>query len=90
MKVACIRAHPELVPVLLMLLCTGLVVAAALYKRERWRTFAKEHNCQKVGKMDGDVVPSVGFDAKGTPVVTVGVTQDKTGWMCDDGMTYWK
>lgn len=90
MKVACIRAHPELVPVLLILLCIGLVVAAALYKQDRWHTFAKAHDCQKVGKMDGDVVTSIGLDAKGAPVVSVGVTDDKVGWKCNDGLTYWK
>lgn len=61
-----------------------------LHKRQQWRTFAEQHNCQKVGKIEDDLVTSVGFDAKGMPVLSTGISGGKTAWKCSDGVTYWR
>lgn len=75
---------------LIAAICVGVPVGGVLYKRERWRAFVKEHDCKKVGHVAGDVVTSVGMDARGMPVVSAGVTDDKTAWKCNDGVTYWR
>ena len=45
-------------------------------------------------KMDGDVDINVGLalntNGELSQVVTVDDTPSKTGWLCDDGVTYWK
>lgn len=73
-----------------MRVAIGVPVAGALYKRERWHAFVKEHDCKKVGHKEGDLVTSIGMDSRGLPVVSTGVTDDKTAWKCNDGVTYWR
>jgi hypothetical protein len=79
----------------------GVLVLAVLlaihFARERerqWTFFAEAHDCKVVGKMAGDVTTGVGLTASpagqvGT-VSTVDVTPGKTGYACNDGVTYWR
>ncbi|MGX1957076.1 hypothetical protein [Serratia proteamaculans] len=71
-----------------LLLCL-LVLAAAAESRE-WEKFKSDHNCRITGKMDGDVNVGYGVSTSGNAVTTINTTPDKTGWTCDDGVTYWK
>lgn len=70
-----------------------LVVSSCQEARE-WERFKVAHNCKVVGKMDGSVGTTVGptFGANGKVGTGVGITSipGKTGWQCDDGVTYWK
>jgi len=58
----------------------------------RWGEFKVAHACRIVGRMSGDLVTTVAPVVGGSGGVAVGmsVTPDKTGWACDDGMTYWR
>lgn len=71
-----------------------LMVSAAIAESERWAKFSEENNCVKVGHVAGDVNTGVGYGmtANGQfgTVVTTSTTPDKTGWKCDDGVTYWR
>jgi len=64
---------------------TLLVYGVALEARQ-WETFVIEHSCKKIGNIRGDVMTTVATN--GTVAVTT--TPDKTGWLCDDGVTYWR
>lgn len=64
----------------------GLFVWAVIAEAREWETFRAAHECKIVGKMSGDVFNT--FDAKGN--VGIGFTSGKTGWSCNDGVTYWK
>lgn len=56
----------------------------------KWEAFKAKHHCKIVGKASGDVFNTVGIGANGQVTVGIGSTPDKTGWQCDDGMTYWR
>lgn len=56
----------------------------------QWQEFKREHRCKAVTKMQGEVFNTVAFDAKGNVVVGLGSAPDKTGWLCDDGVTYYR
>jgi hypothetical protein len=75
-----------------MLLCMVLLSGAVIYDSRQWALFKADHNCKVVGKMAGSVVTTVGptFGGTGGVAVGVGSTPDKTGWLCDDGITYWR
>lgn len=73
-----------------LLLCFWGMYAAASYDYESWKAFSAEHHCRVVGKMSGDVVVGTGLTANGQVTTTVGFTGDKTGYICDDGVTYWR
>lgn len=51
-----------------------------------WAAFKVEHNCVVAGRMSGDMITTIGADGK----LSFGSTPDKTGWKCDDGVTYWR
>lgn len=67
-------------------------VAGAILGEKEWEAFKAAHSCKIVGQQDGSA--SVGFgmtggaNGGGGPVVLS--TPGKTGWLCDDGVTYWK
>ena len=70
-------------------LCT-IVVVVAHNQSQQWDAFKVEHKCVAVAHIDGTVFNTVGVDAKGGMVVGIGSTPSKTGWACDDGVTYYR
>lgn len=76
----------------------GLLAAATIFwllaametEQEEWEEFKAHHACQVVARVKGDVFTTVGTGPKGQVVVGTGSTPDKTGWRCDDGITYYR
>lgn len=62
-------------------------------KRE-WKSFSATHACKVVGRMAGNVSVGNTFTPRGDGSTSVGImvntTPDKTGWQCNDGVTYWR
>lgn len=85
-----------LVGKLMVMLC--LVVACAIHlavwgavESERsWSQYKVTHECHIVGRMSGDVITTIGPTTGGGVSVGIGMTPDKTGWQCNDGITYWR
>ena len=80
------------ITVVIALLVVGIIAMVYFGKRdsERWQEFLKNNNCKIVSKIDGDVISTTTVDSRGNPSTSIGVTQDKTGWKCDDGVTYYR
>jgi len=57
---------------------------------KEWDAFKVAHACRVVAKVDGSVFNTFSVSPKGQMVIGVGSTPDKTGWLCDDGVTYYK
>ena len=59
---------------------------------KRWNDFKAEHKCKVAGHERGHVstgiAPIVG--GNGGVGIVVNNTPDKTGWLCDDGIIYWR
>lgn len=76
-----------------VVLCV-VVVRKSIDRRAAWEAFKVEHRCKITDKMAGDVDVNVGLalntSGELSQVVTVDDTPAKTGWLCDDGVTYWK
>jgi len=73
--------------------CVALIVVSiwALIESERqWKLFAAAHECRVVAKVSGDTFNTFSVDSKGNPVVGIATTPDKTGWLCNDGVTYYR
>jgi hypothetical protein len=76
----------------------ALLIPAVIYwsvkEQARWDAFATAHACKVVGVMSGSAQTGVGFGmtANGQigTLVTTTSTPGKTGWLCDDGITYWR
>ena len=69
-------------------------VAGAIEKEKQWQRFAADHDCVKVEQIRGNVSTGVGYgmttNGEMATVVTTTVEPDKTGWRCNDGVTYWR
>lgn len=59
-------------------------------ERVQWDKYRTDHACKIVDHIDGYVFNTLGTDAKGNISVGIASTPDKTGWLCDDGITYYK
>ncbi len=74
--------------VLACLIVAMVIVDHAEY--EQWLTFRDVHHCRIVAHVDGSTFTTIGTDAKGNVSTGVGSTSAKDGWLCDDGVTYYK
>jgi hypothetical protein len=63
---------------------------AMVASEKDWQQFAETHECKKVAHIKGDVFNTFGTDSKGNMTVGIGSTPDKTGWLCNDGVTYYR
>lgn len=72
----------------------GLMIWAMVTEAQEWQAFAASHNCHVTGRVRGDVFTTVApvISSNGSAGVAVGIgsTPDKTGYLCDDGVTYWR
>lgn len=90
------EAEFELVAVALFVIFGGALVATGIYlsaqEEQEWRAFKETHHCKVVGRSKGDLVTTVAPVIGGNEGVMVGISAmpDKTGWLCDDGVTYWR
>lgn len=68
----------------------GGIVWLAVEEGKEWNAFKQTHACRKVAHVRGHVQPITGFDSKGNVTFSTVTTPDKTGWLCDDGVTYYR
>ncbi|EOI8157887.1 hypothetical protein ACMW0A_004877 [Klebsiella variicola] len=66
-----------------------VLVLASDQKEQDWRDFAAEH-CKVIEKREGATTTGVAVSLKGQAGVFIGGEPDQTGYLCDDGVTYWK
>lgn len=74
-------------------ICIALMcfaIWAGIHSSNEWEEFSKNHHCKEVAHITGDIFSTFGVSANGQPSIGVGATPDKTGWLCDDGITYYR
>lgn len=76
---------PLIIGVCVLLL--GLAVWLAVLEDEEWQAFAEAHHCVVVGEMRSSVAPTMTF---GSGDIGATFIAKKTGYQCDDGVTYWR
>ena len=78
---------------LIVAACLALVVAVVavdIHEQKKWDAFKATHSCKVVAHISGDVFNTIGVSGNGQVAVGIGSTPDKTGWLCDNGVTYYK
>jgi hypothetical protein len=68
----------------------GVAIYIEIKEEKEWQQFKVAHKCRVVAKISGDTFNTLSMDSKGNPVVGIATTPDKTGWACDDGITYYR
>ena len=66
------------------------VIWAANDSANKWDAFASLHNCKLVATVQGEIFNTYGYDMRGNFSVGVGNTSSKKGYLCDDGVTYYR
>jgi|SRR5262245_2228907 len=71
-----------------------LGITAGIREEARWNAYKSDHNCRIVQQVSGST--GVGVTVTTSPNGGIGVAPTtisvpgKTGWLCDDGVTYWR
>ena len=78
----------------LVIVFLGLAVRHELREEKDWQVFQATHDCKVVGRVKGHYQTGVGMVAlskggAGTTVITTR-SPDQTGFLCNDGITYWR
>ena len=75
--------------VAIALLLIPLGIYAEWQNVQAWDSYRVDHNCKVVGKTSPTVGVGVttGPNQIGPVILT---SPGKTGWQCDDGVTYWR
>ena len=68
----------------------GTAGYAAFQEDKQWKEFAATHKCRKVAQIRGEVYLTTGIGSNGQMITGTATTSDKTGYLCDDGVTYYR
>ncbi|SFP92881.1 hypothetical protein SAMN03159489_02210 [Pseudomonas sp. NFPP07] len=63
---------------------------AAIEENRQWKAFAQAHECKKIEEISGTTSTGYGFTSSGQGAMVTTYTPGKTGWACNDGVTYWR
>lgn len=77
----------------LMAVIVLLIVAVSMEEakeRKKWEAFRVEHSCKIVGRMQGHTSTGIAAGSNGGTAVVSTSEPGKIGWLCDDGVTYWR
>ena len=76
----------------LLIAAIPLTIYGTIQEQKEWDAFSVAHNCRVVAKISGftltGVAPVIG--GNGGVAVTITSIPGKTGWQCDDGVTYYR
>ncbi len=69
-----------------------VLVWLGFHEENQWYVFKEAHDCHIVGQTSGNVSTTVAPIIGGNGGVAMGTsyTPGKTGWKCNDGVTYWR
>lgn len=79
-----------LLPIALIIILLVVMIYISEEADKKWAAFSAEHNCKVVAKISGSTFNTYSVNPQGQMQVGVGSTPDKTGWLCDDGVTYYR
>ncbi|UVE47575.1 hypothetical protein KS461_09895 [Pseudomonas chlororaphis] len=68
----------------------ALAVWADAEKNRQWKEFARDHECRKIEEISGATSIGYGIASNGQGGMITTYTPGKTGWACNDGVTYWR
>lgn len=55
-----------------------------------WQEFKATHECKIVGQKEGQTSTGFAATASGNGAIVTTTTPGQTGWLCSDGITYWR
>lgn len=74
----------------LLVFLTSLYIVMDKAEKKEWESFAKNHDCKIVSKEKGVTSLSPIMSNNGSMLFMVSKDHDKTGYLCNDGITYYR
>lgn len=65
-------------------------IYSSIVESIRWNEFKEIHNCKTVGHIDSKTNFGVGITGGGQMATVITDDPAMNGYLCDDGVTYWK
>lgn len=75
--------------VVILGLCGGAIYGS-MKEQERWEQFAATHDCKVIGHKKSQAIMGTGISSSGNVVTTTQTIPAQTGYLCNDGVTYWR
>lgn len=70
------------------------MIWASIEEAKEWQAFSVTHDCKVVGRMSSSTSTGLGFGMMSNgqmgTVMTTNTIPAKTGYACNDGVTYWR
>lgn len=77
--------------IVLIIISLSIYFAYAIYQDDRdWEQFKKQHHCTVTSYEQGSINTGLGLTASGHVGTITTSTPDKTGYLCDDRITYYR
>lgn len=76
--------------VIIVLVIVGVVAYASYKDQQRWDMFSKTHHCRLVSHSEGSSALTTGIASSGHVVIGSTYIDGKNGYLCDDGVTYYR
>lgn len=76
----------EILIALAVVILFPLMLYCAYQEAVEWQQFKQDHACKVVARTSSTVVNTISSSGK----VGIAVVDGQTGWLCDDGVTYYK
>jgi hypothetical protein len=84
---------PQIVVVAVVVLVVGLVglwLKLAIDDDRRWEQFKLTHKCKVVSYQSSSSSVGYGTTSDGKSGTVIVTEPSRTGWLCDDGITYYR
>lgn len=65
-------------------------ISLSLVEEGKWREFMIDHDCKKVGEIAPSTSSGFGVSSNGSVSFVPISNPGKTGYACNDGVTYWR
>lgn len=85
-----IMSNIEKIIIVAIVVLIGLMIAGLIAEHREWLAFKDEHECYITNETTGSYVTGTGIAMNGKVSVINGYVPGKTGWLCNDGVTYWR
>lgn len=73
-----------------LLVVLGIFISLSLLEEKQWKEFMIAHDCKKVGEISPSTSTGFGVSSNGSVSFVPISNPGKTGYACNDGVTYWR